>query len=79
MPAKPYVPHIGAHPHEKGITYIVQMRVPKKVGRGYTYVALSDYTLEKRTATAWLSDAQVAAGEYLRGWARDRHRASTTS
>jgi hypothetical protein len=61
--------------HEKapdGVTYIVHMRVPRDENSGAPFVALSDFTFDKRTAQAWLRDLQVAAGRFLRDRVRSR-------
>jgi hypothetical protein len=69
MPVPLYVPHVDKHKIDAGRPqYIVQMLIPDQRRPGGLLYGLSDYTLDRRFAEGWLSDARVASYTYLRQW-----------
>jgi hypothetical protein len=66
-----WVPHIGSMKHEEsptGLTYCVQMRVPKADNpSGSDYIALTDFTLDYTEVQKWLKGLFETSGRFLMG------------
>jgi hypothetical protein len=70
-----YVAHVDKHRIDAGPPqYIVQIRLPTQRGPGGLLHGLSDYTLDRRIAEGWLTEARIASYNCLRQWSGTRWR-----